>query len=244
MPLTVNADDFGKDDSVNMAICRAFEEGLIDRTTLMTNMPGAPAAMTLAAQKGFAGRVGVHLNLTSGRPLSTGIASDPVMCNGAGEFSADFARNMRTRFYLPKKTRKNVEMELRAQLDRYRELGGTLWHIDSHHFVHTDPSVWFVLKRVLRDYPVTGVRLGRNMYRGGNQLMHLYKFILNSSIKRFCKGHPAYFGSAVDYECFTVKGGVPDPGKEVEVMVHPVFDINGKLVDTFEGKDYQLKKLH
>ena len=208
MALIVNADDLGLNENVDRAIAEAFEKGIIDRTTLLVNMPCAEEAARLAADKGFLDKTGLHLNLTSGKPLTGGIAADPVMCGADGEFSADFARNMKTRFFLPKKTRINVENEIRAQLDRYGRLGGTLWHIDSHHHVHTDPSIWRILKRVLKDHPVTSVRLGRNMYRGGNPLMHLYKRLLNGSIKRFCKGKPVYFGSMERYWaiCAAVRG--------------------------------------
>ncbi|MCR5831132.1 MAG: ChbG/HpnK family deacetylase, partial [Lachnospiraceae bacterium] len=186
----INADDFGLNESVNAAICEAFEKGLIDRTTLMVNMPFADEAMKLARENGFADRVGLHVNLTSGRPLTDDMAKEPVMCNSEGEFTADFARNLKTRFFLPIKTRRRVEAEIRAQFEKYAKLGGTLWHIDSHHHVHTDPSIWSPLKKVIRDYPVTSVRLGRNMYKGGNPLMRLYKTMLNASIKKRCEGNP------------------------------------------------------
>ena len=243
MALTVNADDFGLSASVNEAICLAFSKGLIDRTTLMVNMPAAADAMHMAEQGGFIDRIGLHLNLTSGRPLTENIASDPVMCGKNGEFTADFARNTKTRFFFPKRTRQNVEEEIRAQLDMYRKLGGVLWHIDSHHYVHTDPSVWLILKRVLRDYPVTSVRLGRNMYTGGNPLLHVYKTILNASIRKYCKGSPAYFGSAEDYREFIKSHPGISERFDTEVMVHPVFDGQGRLADEFEGKYYEMERL-
>lgn len=235
MALVVNADDFGKDESVNRAITEAFENRLIDRTTLMANMPAATEAMELARQHGFAAKVGLHINLTSGQPLTEKMRNDRVMCDENGRFSGDFARSFKTRFFLPKETSSHIEEELRAQLDMYRKLGGTLWHVDSHHYVHTDPSVWRVLKKAMKDYPVTSVRLTRNMYRGGNPLMRIYKTLFNISVKRVCKNRPEYFGSAADYDEFT-KGR---PGlirdHEVEVMVHPVYDNDGKLCDIFHG---------
>lgn len=231
MALIVNADDFGLSPQVNRAIVQAFDEGLIGRTTLMVNMPAAKEAVELARERGFLDKVGLHLNLTSGRPLTDSISKDPVMCSGSGEFTADFARNIKTRLYLPKTTQLSVEKEIRAQLDMYRDLGCTLWHIDSHHHVHTDPSVWIILKKVMKDYPVTSVRLGRNMYRGGNPLMHLYKFILNSSVKKYCSTCPDYFGSAVDYEAFFGSKSADSNHYDIEVMVHPVFDGEGKLCD-------------
>ena len=231
----INADDFGLNESVNRAVGEAFEKDLIDRTTLMVNMPGAVEAMKLAAEKGFADRVGLHLNLTAGTPLTKEIRKDPVMCDPEGNFSAEFARNLRTRFFLPSKTRKCVEAEIRAQFDEYARLGGTLWHIDSHHHVHTDPSVWSILKKVIRDYPVRSIRLGRNMYRGGNPLMHIYKTILNASIRKRCEGDPRLFGSAEDYENYMRCGKVP-AGVQKEIMVHPVYDPDGNLSDVSAGK--------
>ena len=243
MAITVNADDFGMNDGVNSAIAAAFDAGLIDRTTLMVNMPASSEAMKIAKERGFTDKVGLHINLTSGKPLTENMAKDPVMCGPSGEFTADFARSMKTRFHLPTDTCKNVEGELRAQLDRYRELGGVLWHIDSHHYVHTDPSVWRILKRVLKDYPVTSVRLGRNMYTGGNPLFRIYKSILNPSIRRFCEKRPEYFGSAEDYRQFIKIMPEAASRYDVEVMVHPVYDSNGMLVDEFEGRMYELSRL-
>ena len=243
MAVVVNADDFGLSQKVTLAICEAFEKGLVDRTTVMANMPYAREAMDLAAKCGFAGKVGLHINLTAGKPLTEDIAKDPVMCGKNGEFSADFARNIRTRFYLPKTTRDNVEKELRAQLDMYRQLGGTLWHIDSHHHVHTDPSVWCILKRVIKDYPVTSVRLGRNMYHGGNPLLHIYKAILNRSIRTRCATHPKYFGSASDYREFIKSRPDVATHADVEVMVHPVYDNEKKLADLSAASYLKLERL-
>ena len=229
---------------VNTAITDAFEKGLIDRTTLLVNMPFAEEAMETAAKKGFSDRVGLHLNLTAGIPLTKEISKDPVMCNGAGEFTAEFARNLKMRFFLPGETSRNIEREIRAQLDRFGELGGVLWHVDSHHHVHTDPSIWRILKKVLRDYPVTSVRLGRNMYKGGNPLYHIYKALLNSSIRKFCTHHPRYFGSAADYREYIQYR--PDIGRryDVEVMVHPAYDSRERLTDAYMGEFHELERLH
>ena len=239
MGLVVNADDFGLSHEVNKAICQSFKEGKINRTTLMTNMPYAREAMEMAANEGFIDRVGIHLNLTSGIPLTDKIAKDSLMCNENGEFTADFARSMKMRFFLPAETGKNIEIELDGQMKEYEKLGGALWHIDSHHHVHTDPSVWKSLRRVLKKYPVSGVRLGRNMYRGGNPLMHLYKALYNKTVSRFCRLKPDYFGSMEDYMNWTKDMTSSQKGEfltnnQVEIMVHPMFDAAGRLTDSLE----------
>lgn len=244
MALTVNADDFGFSESVNTAIAEAFAKKLIDRTTLMANMPCARKAMELARKEGFSDKVWIHVNLTSGHPLVEELSKDAVMCDPAGEFSADFARNMKTRFHLPKETSSLVEKEIRAQFDMYRELGGTLWHVDSHHYVHTDPSIWKILKKVIEDYPVTSVRLTRNMFTGGSRLMHIYKSMLNRSIRRFCAGNPVYFGSAEDYASYFADPAAASAKYDIEVMVHPVYDESGTLCDIYHEKYHKLTQLH
>lgn len=244
MSVIVNADDFGISEEVNNAIRLAFERGLIGRTTLMVNMPYAEQAMDIARECGFIDSVGLHLNLTAGIPLYDPMSSDPVMCDMQGKFTADFARNLKTRFFLPKSTTVNVENELKAQLKRYEELGGVLWHLDSHHHVHTNPSVWRPLRKAMKACPVRSIRLGRNMYKGGNPLMHLYKSILNASIKNHCKIKEDYFGSYDDYENWTKELSAAQKNDftqnyEVEIMVHPMFSEEGILMDSdriFEGQ--------
>jgi len=239
LPITVNADDFGISPEVNKAIVQSFEEGLINRTTLMANMPYAGEAMELAKQYGFTDKVGLHLNLTAGKPLTSDIAKDRVMCDAQGLFTADFARNMKTRFIFNKTTADNVRRELVAQLDRYRELGGMLWHIDSHHHVHTDPSVWKQLKKAMKDYPVRSVRLGRNMYYGGNILMRIFKVVLNQSIRSFCKVEEDLFGSAADFDEYAGKMKEAEKAsfidnQHIEIMVHPMYNTGGELTDSME----------
>lgn len=239
MGLIVNADDFGISHEVNMAILKSFEEGLINRTTLMVNMPYAEEAMQIAVENGFADKVGIHLNLTAGRPLSKKMAANRTMCDEHGEFTADFARNMKTRFCLDNVTTKCVEEEITCQLERYKELGGSLWHVDSHHHVHTDPSIWSALKKVMCKYPITSVRLGRNLYRGGNKLMRIYKVLLNHSISKVSNKHSGYFGSMDDYMKWTVAFDDNDSKSfitkyETEVMVHPMYNELGELTDSME----------
>lgn len=237
--LIVNADDFGISQEVNKAIALAFSKGMINRTTLMVNMPYAAEAMEIAKREGFISKVGIHLNLTAGRPLNEELSKDAVMCDEKGQFTADFARNMKTRFFLPKATSRRVIEEIRLQLQAYGDLGGSLWHMDSHHHVHTDPSVWKAVMVGAKTFTVSSVRLGRNMYKGGNPLMHVYKWILNKSINSFSKKKSNYFGSMQDYQNWIKgmeKSQIQDfiAKNQVEIMVHPMFNEAGELVDSME----------
>ena len=68
--IIINADDFGMSAEANKAIVEAFEKNVISSTTLMANMSGFNEACELAHRHRLLGKIGVHLNLTSGYPLS------------------------------------------------------------------------------------------------------------------------------------------------------------------------------
>jgi len=65
----INADDFGLCDGVNKAVAQAHTDGVLTSATIMANMPAADEAVKIAKKLPNLG-VGVHLNLTEGRPLS------------------------------------------------------------------------------------------------------------------------------------------------------------------------------
>ena len=70
MQWIINADDFGLSQEVNSAVVQCFRDGTIDRTTLLVNMPQTDAACALAREHGFFDRVGLHINLVEGTPLT------------------------------------------------------------------------------------------------------------------------------------------------------------------------------
>src|SRR5690606_12544549 len=73
----INADDFGLSSDENRTIIVAFQQGLISSATLMANMPAFEEACSLAREYGLQGRIGLHFNLTYGKPLSTALRSQP-----------------------------------------------------------------------------------------------------------------------------------------------------------------------
>ncbi|MDD6070719.1 MAG: ChbG/HpnK family deacetylase [Clostridiales bacterium] len=232
MSMIINADDFGKSKEVNSAIVEAFDKGFIHRTTLMVNMPYADEAVKLAEKSGFADKVGLHLNLTEGEPLTDGIKSNPLFCDENGHFHALFHMTVKHRLYMNRKAAGQVYDELKAQLEKYREYGFCLWHIDSHHHVHTDYPVYKALKKLSREYRFSSVRISRNLYFGGNLLMRLYKWCYNCAVRGICEETTDLFGSYQDLKavleehsaCLSIK-------ERLEIMVHPMYDANGVLVD-------------
>ena len=63
--LVVNADDFGRSQSINQAVVRAHREGILTSASLMVNEPFADEAVALARANPGLG-VGLHLTLVCG----------------------------------------------------------------------------------------------------------------------------------------------------------------------------------
>jgi chitin disaccharide deacetylase len=133
--IIVNADDLGRAPGVNRGIVDAHRKGIVTSTTVMINLPDAPAGLELAQAQAPHLGVGLHLNLTSGPPVSPpeSVAS---LLDGDGRFVHINRWHAENRALDPA----HVQREIEAQFDRYVELtGGPPDHLDSHHhaaFLH------------------------------------------------------------------------------------------------------------
>jgi predicted glycoside hydrolase/deacetylase ChbG (UPF0249 family) len=208
--MIVNADDFGMSAEANKAIVEAFEMKLISSTTIMTNMPGFDEACELAHGHGLVGKVGVHLNLTSGYPLSEPLRQCARFCNDRGMF-----RVRQTRFWLSKKEMLAVKTEIKAQIKACLDRGLCPTHLDSHHHVHTEWPIGTIVIAVARQYGINAIRLSRNCGPGIGLFHKGYKWAYNTRLKAYGLAKSQYFGSPSD-----VQEILANASGDVEVMVH------------------------
>jgi len=232
----VNADDFGISELVNDAIILGFEKKILTNTTLMVNMPNATDAVKQAKEAGFDDRVGLHLNLTAGVPLTGSIRSMSTFCDGRGHFHAKFHLSTGTRLHLGRKESIALGEEIEAQIRRYLTYGLGLKHLDSHHHVHTDLSVWKVAEPILKKYGFRTVRLSRNLFREGKCSVPngIYKKYFNNRIRKNNFDTTDYFGS---FEDFKSQYDVLEEGALAEIMLHPMFSEDGTHLDTHTSMD-------
>src|SRR5580692_5998960 len=83
--LVVNADDFGRSHSINEAVIRAHQDGILTTASLMVNEPGLDEAVALSRQNPRLG-VGLHLALSHGHSALPP-EKIPGLVNGRGKFS-------------------------------------------------------------------------------------------------------------------------------------------------------------
>ncbi len=229
----VNADDFGLNESVNDAIVASFEQGLISSTTMLVNLPGFSHAVDQTGAHALHGKVGVHLNLTEGQPLTSAIGK----CRR-------FVEHGEFRFVLPISALRldaaeydAVRTEWRAQIARCVAHGIQPTHLDSHHHVHT---VWPLLSITIglaREFGIPAVRITRNVGPKPSFPKQVYKRIMNERLRRTGLALSRYFGSADDL--LPVHHALTGP---IEVMVHPVIE-DGVLLDLVEGNPRKVTRL-
>jgi chitin disaccharide deacetylase len=136
--LVVNADDFGLNDSATGGIADAFDAGAVTSTTLMVNAPAVDAAVRVAQARPALG-VGLHFNLTWGRPVA-GPAQVPSLVDRSGRFHD--RRALGRRLLAGAVPAHEIACELAAQRAAFAALGLVPTHIDSHQHVHAFPRVF------------------------------------------------------------------------------------------------------
>ncbi len=154
--LVVNADDFGRSDSINQAVIRAHREGILTSASLMVNEPAFEQAVSLARENPRLG-VGLHLTLLCGHSaLPPGRI--PGLVNAQGEFT-DNPAGAGFRYFFHRSLRPQLEAEIQAQFARFRDTGLPLDHVNAHLHLHLHPTVFGLLLEAANQFGITRLRL-------------------------------------------------------------------------------------
>jgi predicted glycoside hydrolase/deacetylase ChbG (UPF0249 family) len=147
--LVIHADDLGMNHSVNRATFEALENGWITSASILVPCPWFPEVARWTKQHPDAD-LGIHLALTSEwtdlrwGPVS-GAGRVPSLVDAHGYFpldTPDVARNAK----MP-----DVEYELRSQIDRAKNAGIPVTHLDMHMVGMVSSGDLFGVYRKLRD---------------------------------------------------------------------------------------------
>ena len=106
--LIINADDFGLNTTVNNAIIESFKKGFINSTTILANMPGFNEGVALAHENNIVNKIGIHLSLTEGDPITNEILLNDLY----NKHNLDIKKFKRKLFFLSKKEKIIIYNEL------------------------------------------------------------------------------------------------------------------------------------
>ncbi|MGA2070508.1 MAG: ChbG/HpnK family deacetylase [Sedimentisphaerales bacterium] len=153
--LIINADDFGLCESVNKGIVEAHTKGVLTSTTIMANMPAAGQAVELAKKLPTLG-LGVHLNLTNGKPLCKDDAVKLIL-NSQGYFALSPGK-LALASLLTGKVTAAIEAELSAQIRLVINNGLKPTHLDSHKHIHSFPVIFRIVCRLAKQFNIPAIR--------------------------------------------------------------------------------------
>jgi chitin disaccharide deacetylase len=149
--IIVHADDLGETHSVDAAAIKALEGGTINSASLMVPCPWFPEMADYAKSHPDAD-FGLHLTLTAERVYyrwSPVAPSDkvPSLVDENGYFHHDWEPSLHI-------NAKEVEVELRAQIERALAMGVRPTHLDSHQYrlIMSGKELFDVMLRVAHDY--------------------------------------------------------------------------------------------
>ena len=129
-----NADDFGISPGVNQAITKAHKEGVLNSTSIMINLKYAPQAVELAGQMPDL-NIGLHANLTHG-----------------------FVDLALLSVLHPRELKRQVKIEVKAQIEKALAAGIKLTHLDSHRHVHMIPGIFKAFLELQQEYKIPRLR--------------------------------------------------------------------------------------
>ncbi len=167
--LIVNADDLGLSEGVTNGIVQAWREGVVTSTSALVNLEGAMERIVSAHQTNPRLPIGLHLNVTTGRPVLPP-SQIPTLVDSKGYFYDRDALIERA----PDISLAELKAELRAQGERLQAAGIRIDHLDYHEGILFLYSPFFqVVRELAREWavpvrhPVPETLYGRVTFPGG-----------------------------------------------------------------------------
>ena len=232
--LIINADDFGMNASVNNAILKSIMDGLVTTTTIMVNLEGFEDACVIAEKNRLRDRVGLHINLTQGVPVTAAMKKCPLFCGPEGNYI--FRKNEKRIFRLDSECKCLVFNEINAQIRKCRKAGIPIRHADSHNHIHEEPGMMGVVMEVLKKNDIPYLRRVKDMSYHSTFVKRAFRAFYNRMLELNGLSGTDYFGAVDEYLNARNKGLLKKEAV-LELMVHPGDVVSGKITDhcTYEN---------
>lgn len=241
--LITNADDFGYRPDISQAIIDSHNNGYLTSTTVLINFVSNEDIQLAKANSSLG--FGLHLNLTSGEPLTKnwkdkyGSFSRPLRNE-----SKQFDREVWLPFFKKYETKDAIE-EYEAQLSKFKDLFGFLpTHIDSHHYSSSFESIFPAYVQLAKKYSLPSRRpkiwdVAKNQHLAGNitHIPDMEDELIKEGVKttnhfslKYLSRYENYL-SELEQELDRVKDG-----ESIEVSFHPGYE------EDWRKKDLQIIK--
>lgn len=156
--LIVNADGFGFTFGNNKGILETLEVGIVKSISTNVNFPAIKEIHKIAENYPHVS-IGIHLNLTVGRPVSKP-ANVATLLDKSGEFYPP--REFGKRLILGRIKKDDIKRELCAQAEKLLDMSIKITHWDSHQNQHLHPGFFSPAVEVAKIYGIERMRTHRH----------------------------------------------------------------------------------
>ncbi|CAF3746674.1 unnamed protein product [Rotaria sordida] len=172
MYMIINADDFGYCPKRDKAIIDLFKQKSISSTSLLVNGDNAYQACLYAKQYNLP--MGIHFNLTEGRPITKNLLKIKSLININGIMHGKFG--LRDELDKGNIEQEHIKYELINQLNKYKELtnGQLPKHIDGHQHIHIHPMIIEIIVQLAKQYEIKYIRTPYDQMIINNDIDNLF----------------------------------------------------------------------
>ena len=238
--LIINADDYGYFRCVSRGILEAASSGAVTATGMLANSPDLTTHLEwLDAVEGL--DLGVHLNLTFGKPLTADITEKLSPWQGC--FTNTYSMSLM--IMTGKISIKEVRSEWRAQIEACQRK--QLLFLNSHQHIHMLPALFRLALELAQEFDIPHVRLTQAEWLAPFGVSALVRNTLMQAMqtvnrRRLKVKAPLFLGLSpsgkLDYDYLEKIFSKLKPGSNYELMCHPGrFDAN-------EISDSRLRSYH
>jgi predicted glycoside hydrolase/deacetylase ChbG (UPF0249 family) len=158
-----HADDFNLTPGVNRGIIESYKNGVVRSTSIMPNIPEFDESMELLNENPGLD-VGVHINLTYGRPLSDP-SEVPSLVDDSGIFWRKPSLMAEVADY------DEMKKEILRQMEICLDAGLKPTHIDTHHHLHrSDPRAMEILCDLAKEHRMAVRSVNQDMRDAINKI--------------------------------------------------------------------------
>jgi predicted glycoside hydrolase/deacetylase ChbG (UPF0249 family) len=155
--LIVNADDLAADEARNAGIFEAIQQGRVTSVSLLPNGPAIEDALHRIRSLGRRTvSVGVHLNLSEGKPVSPDLR---LLTGPDGFFLGKTLTHKLLMRSGDQALQKEIRREMSAQVQVLLDCGMQLHHLDGHQHVHLFPAAIAAAVRIAQEHKIPWMRI-------------------------------------------------------------------------------------
>ena len=154
MKLIFHGDDFGLTSGINQGIIRAFKEGLLSSTSLISGGEAAEEAISLAKENPGLD-MGIHLILCDEKPV---LPAKDISSITSGRPHLPTRKQLQRAIFARKINYREVEDEWNAQIEIVLKAKIPITHMDGHQFIHLYPGLFPICLNIARKHKIPFVR--------------------------------------------------------------------------------------